>query len=241
MNLVHMDISSPLQDDGNGGDDSTTTTTATAATTTTSNRNVGVTPPLDTHIMEDALSKLSSLSFSSSSGIKKSLEIVVEDNEDPFRDFEELDDTSSKFEIKTTTTFTTYPQGFDIATTLDSVRSLCTSPRGRELFFSKYRDSDDDYGGVDMDVESFVAMAEYSYVNNKIMEIASVKEEAERSQAVLHDNPGVVHALYEILTAKQRQIEKALDREKINKHDHSKLLERLNAVKDLLKPKSATW
>jgi DNA repair ATPase RecN len=86
-----------------------------------------------------------------------------------------------------------------------------------------------------MDVESFMAMAEYSYVNNKIMEIAHVKEEAEKAKEILQDNPRVVHALYDILAAKQKQIQKALDRSKINEQDHSKLLERLNAVKDLLK------
>lgn len=84
-----------------------------------------------------------------------------------------------------------------------------------------------------MDVESFETMQEYSYVNNKIMEIASVKKEAEKS-----DNPRVVHALYEILAAKQKQIQKALDREKINEQDHNKLLEKLNAVKELLRSNS---
>lgn len=110
------------------------------------------------------------------------------------------------------------------------------SARGRELFFNQYRDDDDDWdGGVDMDVENFDSMADYSYVNNKIMEIASVKKEAERSQASMRDNPRVVHALFEILAAKQKQIQRALDREKINEQDHNKLLERLNAVKDLLR------
>lgn len=87
-----------------------------------------------------------------------------------------------------------------------------------------------------MDVENFEGMAEYTYVNNKIMEITSVKKEVERSQANMRDNPSVVHALYEILTAKQKQIQRALDREKINEQDHERLLERLNAVKDMLRP-----
>lgn len=162
----------------------------------------------------------------------------IDDDDDPFRDFEELYDT--------TFTALTPQQGFDLATTLESVRSsLRTSrERSREQALHKYKESDEDWdGGVDMDVESFVATQEFSYFNNKIMEIASVKKEAERSQAVMQENPDVVVALYEILTAKQKQIQRALDKEKINEQDHDKLLERLNAVKDLLKPKSrgATW
>jgi hypothetical protein len=117
------------------------------------------------------------------------------------------------------------------------------SARGREQFFNQYKDDDDDWdGGVDMDVENFESMADYSYVNNKIMEIASVKREAEKSQGNVRD-PQVMHALYEILAAKQKQIQRALDREKINEQDHNKLLERLNAVKDILRPNTdvETW
>ena len=86
-----------------------------------------------------------------------------------------------------------------------------------------------------MDVENFEAMAQYTYVNNKIMEIQSVKREAERSKENMRDDPRVVNALFEILTAKQKQIERALDREKINEQDHNRLLERLDAVKELLR------
>lgn len=91
-----------------------------------------------------------------------------------------------------------------------------------------------------MDCESFESKEEYSYVNNKIMEITSVQEEAE---SIRTDSPQMVEALFEVLTAKQLQIQKALEREKINKHDHSKLLERLNLVRDMLShpTKSGTW
>lgn len=163
-----------------------------------------------------------------------------DDDDDPFRDFEELYDTTT-FEIKTTS-FTSHQQGYDLSTTLQSVRTSLRNSRQQAL--NKFKESEDDWdGGVDMDgVESFVATPEFSYFNNKIMEIATVKQEAERSQAVMQENPNVVLALYEILTAKQKQIQKALDRDKINEQDHSKLLERLNAVKDLLKPNhGGTW
>lgn len=160
----------------------------------------------------------------------------IDDDDDPFRDFEELYDTA--FELKSTSSY-------DLATTLESVRSSLRNSRerSREQALNKYKESEDDWdGGVDMDVESFVATPQFSYFNNKIMEIASVKQEAERSQADMLANPNVVVALYEILTAKQQQIQKALDKDKINEQDHSKLIERLNAVKDLLKPnRGATW
>lgn len=157
---------------------------------------------------------------------------AIDDDDDPFRDFEELYDSAL---------ITSQQQGLDFATTLETVRSSLRNSRSRE---NKFKEIEDDWdGGVDMDgVESFVATTEYSYFNNKIMEIASVKKEAERSQAVMQENPNVVLALYEILTAKQKQIQKALDKEKINEQDHLLLLERLNAVKDLLKPNhGAAW
>lgn len=241
MNLVHMDISPPSNDDGNGEDEQQQQqqqhqppqlqhNTATHSTTH---------PSKD---LDEALTKLSALSFTSKP-------TRTEDDDDPFCGFEELDD--SKFEIKTTTTVTSNSQTFNVSTTLEHVHhthmrshslNLSTSPRGREQFFSKYKDLDDDDGGVGMEFESFVAKAEYSYVNNKIMEIGTVKEEVERSKLSLEDNPRAVAALIEVLTAKQKQIQRALDREKINKQDHNKLLERLNQVRDLLKhPKSGTW
>lgn len=184
----------------------------------------------------------------------------ADDDVDPFDGFEELDDSSlaslatsssAKFEIKTTTTFTTHAQGFDIETKLDHVRVMTSSTttatssaQGKvDQFFSKFTEHEDDWDhGVDMEVEAFVSRTEYSYVNNKIMEIASVKEEAMRSKDKLLDNPKVVEALHAVLSAKQIQIQRALDKDKINKQDHSKLLERLNQVRDMLShPKSGTW
>lgn len=121
---------------------------------------------------------------------------------------------------------------------------MCGSARNSsEYIFSKFKEQEDDWdSGVDMEIEAFISKADYSYVNNKIMEISSVMEEAERRKGVKEENPKVIAALFEVLTAKQIQIQKALDREKINKQDHSKLLDRLNQVRDLLShPKAGTW
>ncbi len=197
MTVMQMDIVPIARDDGNGLDDSP------------NGGNVGV-PPADSD-------------FGPILTLKQPLSL---DEDDPFRDFEEIDD--SRVEIKTTILSGSVQK-------VNPKRNLSNSG-GREQMFSKFKDvSEEDDSGVDMDVETFVAKCtEYSYVNNKIMEITSVKREAERSKEQLKENPMVVHALFDILTAKQQQIQRASSRDKISQHDHKKLIESLDAVSDLL-------
>eukprot|EP01111_Echinosteliopsis_oligospora_P005378 TRINITY_DN18673_c0_g1_i1.p1 TRINITY_DN18673_c0_g1~~TRINITY_DN18673_c0_g1_i1.p1 ORF type:complete len:348 (-),score=97.76 TRINITY_DN18673_c0_g1_i1:67-1110(-) len=158
------------------------------------------------------------------------------DEDDPFKDFEELTD-DFQLEIKTTTTIVNSAKGsIGISTTIDSLNYV-PSPRSRQSpsvkQFNKWEEHEDDWDyGVEVNFDH--VSKDLSYVGNKMMELNSVKQEANRTKQDLYDNPTLATALFEILDAKQKQIQMALDRSKINVQDHSQLLESLDSIRTMI-------
>jgi len=170
--------------------------------------------------------------------------VTEEEEDDPFKDFEDLDDslpsTSSgtpSFSRSSSLRFSTdisyhESRALDVVSSRISL-SFETPSLPNLIGFVKYTEAEEEWDdGVD--ITSILSNGQYSYVNNKISEIASVKEEMERTQQQFEENPSLLLALFEILKAKQQQIQKAFERDKIDQQDHSKLLDSLSEVRTML-------
>lgn len=160
-----------------------------------------------------------------------------EDEDDPFKDFEELDDTlpsSQGSPLFTTSTQQQHTANNSTGSPGQLESRISISFESPSIIgIVKYTESEEEWDdGVD--ITSILANGQYSYVNNKISEIASVKEEMQRTQQQFEENPAMLLALFEVLKAKQVQIQKAFERDKIDQQDHSKLLDSLSEVRTML-------
>eukprot|EP01133_Synstelium_polycarpum_P008011 gene8011-9411_t len=145
--------------------------------------------------------------------------------------------------VKSTMTTQTTTTSSSLSPSLVSQRRTRSPLPGRRLSarIDKYKESDsqDDWD-QGMDLSSFLKqknrIKDLSYCSNKIMEISSVKEEAQRQSI---DFGGGIHpiafeAFKDILVAKETQIKRAMSMNKIDESDCSMLVDQLNEAKDLL-------
>ncbi|KYQ91975.1 hypothetical protein DLAC_06795 [Tieghemostelium lacteum] len=162
-------------------------------------------------------------------------------------------------ETTTTTTSSIIPSSLKEPTVTASSTSSTTSTttKRKSLKMDQYKEKEDEWDqGVDLSTFLSVQrkknsrsntprsklgamsslMEDFSYCSNKFMEISSVKEEAQRQSIDFGGgiHPNAFEAFIGILEAKQKQIEKAFQRQKIDKSDCDMLSVELNSVKDLL-------
>ncbi|GAM23290.1 hypothetical protein SAMD00019534_064650 [Acytostelium subglobosum LB1] len=182
---------------------------------------------------------------------------IIDDEDDPFKDFDDLIDGPKT--ITTTTISTTKEaEGKTETSTSSTTTIMCHSPRGtspasrrmlplspatnirKQLCMDNYKENDDDWDqGVDL--TSFLRhkknlAKDFNYCSNKIMEISSVQLEAQRQSV---DFGGTIHpqafqAFKEILQAKETQIKKAMKSKKIDEKDCLMLIEHLESVTEVL-------
>lgn len=159
-----------------------------------------------------------------------------DDYDDPFKDFEDLVDTPIAAPSTPCTPLETTSGILSLSAEsggLEVSSQISISFESSGFGFVKYTELEEEWDdGVD--ITSLLANGQYSYVNNKISEIASVKEEMQRTQQQLDDNPAMILALVGVLQAKQLQIQKAFERDKINQQDQQLLLNSLSEVRTLL-------
>ncbi|EGC29958.1 hypothetical protein DICPUDRAFT_99676 [Dictyostelium purpureum] len=118
--------------------------------------------------------------------------------------------------------------------------TLTTTNKRRSLKMDQFKENEDEWDqGVDL--TSFLKkkpslQRDFSYYNNKFMEISGVKEEVKKQSidfgGGLH--PNAFEAFKGILEAKQTQIKKAFERNKINEPDCDMLITELNSAQKLL-------